>query len=267
MVFFATIDDDYAGFITVALLRSLLGRPTSGLFLRPLQCFRTERPIVYPIKRRVFRWLCRLPGLRLLSIIPHDIRPELREVTHDWIHDPQMWDLWVDGPPVLPDTDLSRSVEAARRGRRVAIFIGGANLRKGFGDFAARAGAEHETTLFVSAGRVGYDCAKHAADLRGLGMIVEDRFVTDNEILSLYKAADLAWCCYSAEYDQASGVFGRALQTGVEPVVRDGSILDHMRKHALSDLETTAADEMMRGMYNRARQVISNGGFSEVRET
>jgi len=241
-VFFATVDDDYAGFLTVALLRSLLRKPTSGLFLRPLQCFRTERPIIYPMKRRVFRCLCRLPRLRLLSIIPHDIRPELREVTHYWIHDPQMWDLWVDGPPTLPDTDLSRRVEVARQGRKVMIFIGGAHLRKGFDGFAEKARAEANTTLFVSAGRVSPECAPHAERLRALGMIVEDRFVTDEEILSLYKVADLAWCRYSPDYDQASGVFGRALQTGVEPVVRSGSVLEKLLFETENDHGVRAKD-------------------------
>jgi hypothetical protein len=232
-VLFATIDDDYAGFIGVAILRALRRRPTTGLFLRPMQCFRTERPIVYPMKRRVFRWLCRLPGLRLVSIIPHETRPELREVTHDWIEDPQMWDLWVDGPPALPDTDLSRRVEAARGGRRVAIFIGSANRSKDFAGFVEMAERDADSVLCVSAGRVAADCAALAARLRDLGMIVEDRFVSDDEILSLYKVADMAWCRYAPDYDQASGVFGRALQTGVEPLVRPGSVVDQMRARAV----------------------------------
>lgn len=224
-VFFATIDDDYLGFVSVAIVRSILRKPTIGLFLRPLQCFRTERPIIYPIKRFVFRNLLRLPRLRLLAIIPHDIRPELAEVSHDWIHDPQMWDLWLDGLPLLPDTELSQRIDAAREGRKVMVFIGGINLRKGFDMFLARAEADAGSLLYVSAGRVSPECAPFAARLKKLGMMVEDRFVTDDEILSLYKVANYAWCYYAPDYDQASGVFGRALQTGIEPVVREGSVL------------------------------------------
>lgn len=242
-VFFATIDDDYAGFFAVALLRAFQRKPTTGLFLRSQQCFRTERPIVYPLKRHAFRWLYKLPRLRILSIIPHDIRPELAEVTHDWIHDPQMWDLWLDGPPVLPDTDLSRRVEAARAGRKVMIFIGAANLRKGFDGFLARAKAEADQTFFVTAGRVSPECAPMADQQRALGMLVEDRYVTDDEILSLYKVADLAWCCYAPEYDQASGVFGRALQTGVEPVVREGSNIQQIH-HIYNEIRFSAEFEI-----------------------
>lgn len=222
---FATIDDDYAGFVAVALCRALTGRRTAALFLLPTQVFTDRRPILNRVKRRVFGWMLRLPGLRLVSIIPFDIRPELREVAHDWIHDPQLWDLWLAGPPVLPQTDLSRRVQAARAGRRVMVFLGRADRAKGFDQFAERAASEASETLFVSAGRVSPDCADAARRLAELGMIVEDRHVSDDELLSLYGVADLAWCQYTPVYDQASGIYGRAVQTGVTPVVRPGSFL------------------------------------------
>lgn len=259
-VLFATIDDDYLGFIAVALLRAIQRKPTTGLFLRPLQCFRTERPIVYPMKRSVFRWLCKLPRLRLLSIIPHDTSPELAEVSNDWIYDPQMWDLWVEGPPVLPDTDLSRRVEAERQGRKVMIFIGAGNRIKGFPEFVAQAKEEPDKMLAIVAGRVNLEYKDLSDRLKQLGMIVEDRFVTDDEILSLYKIADLAWCRYAPDYDQASGIFGRALQTGVVPIVREGSLLDGMKKNILGSEMMTAQDgERLRMMCNHSRAVIVNG--------
>lgn len=228
LVIFATLDDDYFGFIAVSIIRSLLRRPTTALFLRPLQCFRTERSIVYPLKRFVFRALLHLPKLSILSIIPHEIRPELRKVSHDWIHDPQMWDLWVSGCPNLPETELSRRVEAMRAGRSVMIYIGGANRMKGFDSFARH--ISDEKIFLVAAGCVAQECLTEAEKLIDQGMIVEDRYVTDTEILSLYHVADMAWCCYAPNYDQASGVFGRALQTGVIPIVREGSVIADLAK-------------------------------------
>ncbi|MEY8118848.1 hypothetical protein AB9F26_11345 [Falsihalocynthiibacter sp. BN13B15] len=227
-IFFATIDTDYAGFIAVALMRAVLLKPTVGLFLRPLQCFRTERTIIYPMKRRVFRWLCRLPKLRLFSIIPHDIHPELHEISHDWIHDPQMWDLWIDGQPDLPETDLSRRVEMERGDREVMIYIGAANGIKGFPELVETAKTDSRKLLVVVAGSVPPNFRATASDLRAMGMIVEDRYVSDDEILSLYRIADFAWCRYAPDYDQASGVFGRAFQTGVMPVMRKGSFIEKL---------------------------------------
>lgn len=224
-VFFCTIDTDYPAFIAVAVLRALRGRRTTGLFLRPMQCFRTERPIVYSAKRLAFRVLRHLPRLRLLSIIPFPVEPRLAQVCHDWIHDPQLWDLWLDGPPNLPETDLSRRVVKAAGGRKVMIFIGAGNRIKGFDGFVAQALARSGSVLSVVAGRVAPDYAAEAQLLAAAGMIVEDRFVTDEEILSLYKIADRAWCRYAPDYDQASGIFGRAVQTGVIPIVREGSVV------------------------------------------
>lgn len=232
-VFFCTIDTDYPAFIIIALLRALRGRRTTGLFLRPMQCFRTERPFVYATKRWVFHALRHLPGLRLLSIIPFEVEPRLAQVCHDWIHDPQLWDLWLDGPPELPETALSRRVAAAATGREVMIFIGAGTGIKGFDGFVAEALAQSDRVLAVMAGRVAPDYAAEAQRLAAAGMVVEDRFVTDDEVLSLYKVADLAWCSYSPDYDQASGIFGRALQTGVTPIVREGSVVASV--HAMLD--------------------------------
>ena len=256
-VFFVTIDDDYVGFIAVAVIRSLLGRKTAGLFLRNMQCFRRDRPVVYPLKRLAFRLICRLPGLRLLSIIPHDLYPELREVTHDWIHDPQMWDLWVDGPPVLPDTALKRRVEQVRNRRPVLIYVGGANKRKGYDELCSMTLREPGRWLVVSAGKVAPECVKYADELRQLGMIVEDRYMRDDEIESLYGIADYAWCRYSPGYDLASGVFGRAIQTGVQPIIREGSVIDEVwRRYKLQNLSPSDIDEnLVRRLMARAKKV------------
>jgi hypothetical protein len=232
-VFFCTIDTDYPAFIAIALLRALRGRRTTGLFLRPMQCFRTERPFVYAAKRWVFRVLRRLPRLRLLSIVPFEVEPRLAQVCHDWVHDPQLWDLWLDGPPVLPATDLSRRVAAAANCREVMIFIGAGNRIKGFDGFVQEALSRKDSMLTVVAGRVAPEFAADAQRLSDEGMIVEDRFVSDEEILSLYRVADRAWCRYAPDYDQASGIFGRALQTGVAPIVREGSVV--ARLHGMLD--------------------------------
>lgn len=80
----------------------------------------------------MFRWLFQIPRLRLCSIILHDIYPELREISDDWIHDPQMWDLWLDGQPDLSETEWSRRVEVERGERVIMIYIDAANGIKGF---------------------------------------------------------------------------------------------------------------------------------------
>jgi hypothetical protein len=61
--------------------------------------------------------------------------------------------------------------------------------------------------------------------LANAGAIVVDRFVSDDELASLYSCADFMWSCYSPTYNQASGIFGRAVQYGVPSIVRKGSYI------------------------------------------
>lgn len=231
-VFFATIDADYLGFIAVALVRAISGKNTSGIFLRPLQCFRSERPLIYPAKRVLFRWISKIPRINLLSIIPHYLHPELREVTNNWIYDPQMWDLWLDGPPNLPDTPLSRRVESEARGRRIVIYIGAATTGKGFLELGEFAQNNNNDYLIVVGGKISPEYNRQIQKLLNSGMIIVNRYITDEEILSLYKVAHYAWCKYLPAYDQPSGVFGRATQTNVIPLVREGSLIDDILKYS-----------------------------------
>ena len=78
----------------------------------------------------------------------------MRKVSHVWISDAQIWDLWIDGPPVLPVTDLSQRVKKARFGSKVLIFIDGESRIKGFDKFLKTSLRAAERTTAVIAGRV-----------------------------------------------------------------------------------------------------------------
>ncbi len=228
-VLFATLDADYFGFATVSVLRFLQGRPTVGIFIRCMQCFSPNKPTLYRIKYFFFVFLCAIPGLRVISILPHSLHPLLGRVSHDWIFDPQMWDLWVDGVPSLPETPLSRFIASKKAGRRTIIYIGKANNIKEFPLLAEMLLSGYLSRYFVViAGEVSSEYLTIAESLRSHGVLIEDRRISDDEVLSLYGIADYAWCYYSTFYDQSSGIFGRAYQTGVAPIIRPGSVIDRI---------------------------------------
>lgn len=239
-VVFATLDSDLLGFLIVSLARALQAKPTTALFLRPLQCYSKLPSLRLWLKRKLFQSLCLLPKLTILSIIPYYLCPQLNRVSHAWIHDPQMWDLWLDGRPCLEHTELSLRAEAARRGRQIIIYVGKTSEAKCFSELVELACREKDKVLVVVAGMVDKKHRTMADKLISIGMIVENRYVSDDEVFSLYKIADRAWCRYSPTYDQASGVFGRALQLGVVPIIRDGSLLEMILEYAAS----TAPDQM-----------------------
>ncbi|WP_287375467.1 hypothetical protein [Mesorhizobium sp.] len=129
----------------------------------------------------------------------------------------------------IETSQLSRDVLTAAGGRAILCFLGSVRKSKGF-RFLVDIVSDHpdlvKDVFVVAVGSVdpasGGDCAR----LISAGGMVVDRFVSDDELLSLYKTCDLAWCCYEPEYDQASGVFGRSVQLGARPIIRKGSYLE-----------------------------------------
>jgi hypothetical protein len=229
-VFFATIDDDYFGFAAVALVRMAIFRPTMGLFLRPQQCFQNDRKIVYFIKRYAFKIIRKIPKITVMLIVPIDVHPNYEEIADDWIYDPQLWDLTFEKKKLTPpETEISKRIERERGSKKVLSYIGHASNIKGFdiiSDAIIKNPDVAKDLLFVVGGKISEECTLAAKKLEEMGMIVINRYVTDQEILSIYGATDLVWCCYDVNYDQASGIFGRAIQMQRLTVVRKGSIID-----------------------------------------
>jgi hypothetical protein len=226
---FATIDDEPGSFVALATLRALLGRRTTGIYLRPHSCIAAWATGPWRLKRTLFRMLRRLARVQVLSIIPFDLRPELAEICDDWICDPEHWDVvtrrtWTG----LPRSGLSERVERAAGGRSIVALPGWIGSRKGVDDLELQwmALREAERPLVVIAGPVEDDARACVERLRQSGAFVEDRRLADDELFSLYGIATAVWCRYAPDYDQSSGVFGRALQFGVPAIVREGSLLE-----------------------------------------
>lgn len=223
---FATLDDDIASFSAIASTRSLLGRSTAALFLRAQKCFENDK-WYYSTKRHLFGALRRLPRLTIATIMPFEAVPYYARVAHVGVCDPQYWDIPEDGrsPPATP---LSQEVEARAAGRRILCALGSFAARKGLAfltETLERCPHVGEHSFVVSAGRVPPDLVALSSRMAAAGALVVDRFITDAELESLYGVSDAIWSCYAPDYDQASGVFGRAVQFGVAPILRQGSVI------------------------------------------
>lgn len=233
--FFVTLDDDILGFILVAFARMLLGRPTVGLFLRPRECFEAGRLKGW-IKWLVFRLLNGLPPIKMLTILPFWLEPRFEQVASGWIYDPQFWDLNpVADRTSLPMTPLAEDVLGKAAGRKIVVSFGQQTREKGFGRIADiwRSSKQlRDEYLFVVAGIIPAAKSDYAQGFAAAGGHLVPRFLTEGELLSLYRIADYAWCCYAPNYDQASGIFGRAMQLGVPALVRQGSFVQAFADHA-----------------------------------
>ena len=266
-VLFATLDGDIDRFLLIGFLRCLLLKPTCGLFVSPLRYLR--KPVTFRERVRAwgFRVARHMPFVRVFSIIPHPVRPELSLVTRDWVHDPQLWDLPSLRSACLPETELSCRVLAKKGNRKVILFLGKGSKKKGLPDLVRlTAGLEHEV-LVVVAGRVMSECERDASSLIERGMIVEGRFISDEELLSLYGVADRVWCVYRPEYDQASGVFGRAIQLGVTPIIRSGSVLEEYADFIGATVIKLAGNSDTHSEALKADILCSQKGDSDTRES
>ena len=107
--------------------------------------------------------------------------------------------------------------------------------------------------LVVCAGRVTPGNSNLAARLSAQGALIIDRFISDVELESLYGIADAIWACYAPDYDQASGVFGRAIQWGVPVIVRESSVIAAFADRACADYYPVAfgAHESLAAMLER----------------
>lgn len=221
---FATLDDDLRGFVLTALLRSCLGRRTAGVFLRPQSCL--GGGLRTTAKRLIFRALRRLPGAATVSIIPFAFLPGSERVATHGIHDPQLWDDLDRADP--PDPETLAAIRQLAAGRPVLAFLGRVSPIKGFAQLAAVVDARPDllqTYAVLVAGVVDPACHDAATRLAAQGAILWDRRLTEAEMAAVYIGAHLIWACYDPGYDQASGIFGRAVQRARMAVIREGAMI------------------------------------------
>jgi hypothetical protein len=216
-------------FALTCLVRGLLGRRTVGLLLRPLPALRGQNPRLR-LKRAMLKLLRRTPGARVLTIVPFAVEPEFATIAHGWIHDLQNWDMALHTQQAASPAGqaLAQDIRGRAAGRPVCCAIGRQDHDKGFDRFAALYAADprlRQALLFAYGGKVSPPLAETARDFADHGGFGLDRFVSDAELVDLYAAADLVWCAYAPDYDQASGILGRAMQLGIPVVARRGSVI------------------------------------------
>ncbi len=224
---FATLDDDPPAFVTIALLRCLLRKRTAALFIRPQTCFNSGK-LKYFAKRKLYQALRRVPGLTIATIIPFSFDLRYGSIATVGLADPQFWDLYKHGASIsLRKSKLADEIVKVAAGRSICIQIGRQDPDKGL-EFLAqtllRFPSIADSTLVVCAGEISPSGRNASAAIADCGGLTVDRFLTDAEIESLYSIAKYVWACYKPDRDQASGVFGRALQLGVAAIVRSGSL-------------------------------------------
>lgn len=259
-------------FVLTSLVRAMLGLRTAGLLLRPLPTLH-GKTLRLRAKRAALSALRRVPGVRVLTIIPFAAEPGQDRIAHGWIHDLQWWDqgLGCAADPVVA-SETARSLCEAAGSRLVCCAIGGQNRAKGFDRFAgfwAASDVLRESMLFAFAGKTSGDVSAAVRQFSQSGGFAIDRFASDAELAGFYDAADLIWCAYHPDYDQASGVLGRAFQNGVPAAVRAGSVAERLCRlagHPHLSLDEGSAQEDLLDLPGRRDYSAVQALVQEYRE-
>jgi hypothetical protein len=221
-------------FLFVAVLRSIFGRKSVALFFRPNSCF-NKKIFLSRFKRYALTTISRLPGVNIISIVPYGVYPQAEKVSTNWIYDPQLWDLETLGVSESEGDDLLflKELIDQAKGRKIVVSLGTQNRSKGFDCFSdiwCKSEQIRNKYLFIAAGKIFPKSEEEAHKFEKNGGLIVNRRIKEAELFFFYKNADFVWSCYSEEYNQSSGIHGRAVQLGVPVIVREGSFVETLGK-------------------------------------
>lgn len=227
-VLFLMIEDVFSLYVATAVFRSLLGRRTVGLLFRPGPAMEGAS-LRLKVKKVVLKGLKALPQVRTLTIVPFSVAPEFSNIADDGIYDLQLWDMSTEklDHSDRGDPHLIAELRNASVSRTILSALGTQGINKGYDVFTALWLENPELrhrALFASAGQVSAPLSTLSKQFELEGGFSLNRYVSDEELISFYLISDLIWCYYDRNYDQASGILGRAVQFGIPVIVRPGSI-------------------------------------------
>jgi len=232
---FLMIEDNFLLYALAGIWRALLGRRTVGLLFRPLPAV-DGRSTRLRFKRAVLRLLKKLTGMMTLAIVPIPLAPRIGAVLDGWVYDLQLWDIGPEDRRLAAELGaghaediraqaLHTSIRQRAEGRPVLVALGSQSRAKGFTWLSTLVaqGAFADWHIAVI-GRIAPGLDAERAILEACGHQIVDRFVSDGEMIASYAVAHAVWCCYAPDYDQASGILGRAIQFGCPALVRSGAL-------------------------------------------
>ena len=232
---FLSIDDTFLLYCFVCFVRSAFGLTTSGFFLTPKSAL-LPHGIRSRVKRFLLKILKSLKSVNTLLIVPQDLDKDFIKISDGWIYDFQLWDLserdYKEYGNYRSSTDNGRYISHLnniKNCRFTACSIGYHNRYKGSDSFILNYINKPEIQakfLFVLGGEISdIKVSKEIEEFKGCGGVVIDRVLEPEELIELYASSDIIWALYPEDYDQSSGIFGRAVQFGIPVVVRKESII------------------------------------------
>jgi hypothetical protein len=242
---FLMVEEWFALYCLVALIRSLFGLKTVGLLFRAQDCVSSLK-FLHRIKFLILKGFKKFKNIRTVSIVPFSIYPGISDICDDWLYDFQFWDIrfFEKKLDMVVVQDHIKVIKQHAKGRQVVCAVGRQDKSKGFDSFSSlyiNNKCIQDNFCFVSGGKISGISDSKINHFLTAGALVINEKISNEMIAALYKSADIIWACYSSNYDQSSGVLGRALQYSLPVIVRKGSIAESISieldyKHADSGI-------------------------------
>lgn len=225
---FLMIEELFFIFVLVAMIRSVFGCRTSGLSFRAHVCI-DSKALKHRVKLYALRFLKLNRFVKVLSIVPYGTCPGLERLCDGFIEDFQFNDI----DYLLSKVNQSEFSEVVQclndisHEKYLISAIGKQNYDKGVDNYIRLFNENlslRQKYIFLIAGKVEDVDLKDLELFKENGGLVFDRFISDSELCAIYSVSDVIWCCYAPNYDQSSGVLGRAIQFGKRPIIRLNSV-------------------------------------------
>lgn len=226
---FMMIEESFPLFFAISTFRLMIGLKTSGLLfrLKPLEA--DDLSFKLKIKKYLLKLLKKSSSVRVFSLFDPKHIGAGYDYIHDWIHDFQIWDLI--GTDTVEDVKSQRSVKNFEDLPKIQtlVVLGVLNGDKGADDLIEvlknRNSEGHDLVVKIY-GNINHRYLDEIKFNLRDGDELFNGHVDDALFWKGYAEADLIWAFYSKNYDQSSGIVGRAIQFGVPVVVRRGAIID-----------------------------------------
>ncbi len=241
-VIFVTIDDSLFHYILCSLIRSTLRRKTVGIFLQPLGIAKNNT-IKDAVKVLFLSLLVKLNLLLILSIYPQRLAFGAFKYYSEWIFDPAFWDL-------SEKTKLTNKIVTENYcnfkfepDTLYVLFLGTISNRKRFDLFVECCVANNNSpeVKFLAVGEK-YISQENIRDVvpdstfsrfTDFGGVFIEKYPSEEEVIYFQGNAQFHWAFYAQNFDQSSGVAGRAYQLNKHLIVRKNSLISEL----LDDLD------------------------------
>lgn len=257
-IFFPSVETSIKEFTLCTFLGIFNRRIVSGIYIfRPARFGGLTLKKIPSILMILYFFIIRcISNAKVISIVSSEKAGWRAPGFSDFLEDPQLWDMYNGrrNSSLLPSD--------------IILFAGHASLNKGFPVFleVTKIAKKMECRIV---GEIQNE-VRHL-DLSTVSKYSCLLYVSETDLINAIENAKFIWCVYSENYDQSSGIFGRAIQLGRIPIVRKGSYLEMLSiRYNFAvivldlDLNLFNLEEMLLKITNEDYRRLSNKNIESV---